>query len=99
MEDLESLLARLRSEDEDERMAAVCALDDLDDPRALQPLGRVALDSKEDAAVRREALLALGGFGPEADELIAAAVRSDSRVVRGEAKSLQRERRKRARDA
>ena len=80
-------------------MAAVYAPDDLDDPRTLQPLGRVALDSDEDTAVRREALLALSDFGPEADELIAAAARSDCRVVRGEAKFLLRERRKRARDA
>ena len=91
--DIDALVARLRSDDEDERMAVVQALDELDDPRTARPLGQVMLDRKEDTAVRREALLALGDLGAEADELIAMAVRSDSWVVRNEARSMARERR------
>jgi HEAT repeat protein len=89
---IDDLVARLSSDDEDERRAAVEALDDLDDPRTIEPLARVLLDGGEDEFVRRAALLALGDFGAETRALIEEAAADDrSAVLRDEARLLLRD--------
>ena len=89
---IDDLVSQLRSEDEDERRAAVEALDDLDDPRTIEPLARVLRDQEEDEFVRRAALLALGDFGEATRGLVEEAAGDRSSVLRDEARLLLRRR-------
>ena len=87
---IDDLVTRLSSDDEDVRRAAVEALDELDDPRTIEPLARVLRDQDEDEFVRRAALLALGDFGAATRALIEEAANYRSDVLRGEAQLLLR---------
>ena len=93
---IEAIEAALRDEDEDVRMAAVTALDALDDPRTLEPLERVLRDVDEDDAIRREALLAVGTFGEPARTLVEAVAHDRSWMVRDEARAWLRDEGKRS---
>lgn len=85
---IDELMAGLSSDDEDARRAAVEALDDLDDPRTIEPLAQVLRDREEDEFVRRAALLALSDFGAATRALIKEAANDRSEVLRGEAQLL-----------
>jgi HEAT repeat protein len=88
---IDELLEALASEYEDVRRAAVEALDELDDPRTIEPLGRVLRDGDEDEFVRREALLALGDFEQATAALVQEAADSGSDLLRAEAELLLRD--------
>jgi HEAT repeat protein len=85
------LLEALTSDYEDIRRAAVEALDELDDPRTIEPLAQVLRDEQEDEFVRREALLALGDFDGATRALLEEAAGSGSDVLRAEAELLLRD--------
>ena len=87
---IDELMARLSSDDEDVRRAAVEALDELDDARTIEPLARVLRDRDEDEFVRRAALFALSDFGAATRGLIEEAANDRSEVLRGEARLLLR---------
>jgi HEAT repeat protein len=89
---IDELLAALASDDEDIRLAAVEALDDLDDERTITPLARTLRDEEEDPGVRRVALLALGDFGDRVREYVEEAAASRVSDLRNEARSLLRDR-------
>jgi HEAT repeat protein len=85
------LLEALASDYEDVRIAAVEALDELDDPRTIEPLARTLRDRDEDEMVRREALLALGDFEAETADIVREAADDPSSVVSAEAHLLLRD--------
>jgi HEAT repeat protein len=88
---IDEVLAALASDYEDVRIVAVEALDELDDPRTIEPLARALRDKDEDTLVRREAMLALGDFGEAARELLEEAAEDRSSVLRNEALLLLRD--------
>jgi hypothetical protein len=61
--DCVDLLARLRDQEKGQRLAAIDALGELRDSRAIDPLGATLLDSGEDEDVRRACAKSLGKIG------------------------------------
>jgi HEAT repeat protein len=88
---IDELLAALASDYQDIRLAAVEALDELDDPRTIEPLARTMRDHDEDTLVRREALLALGDFEEATRALVQEAADDRSSALSAEAHLLLRD--------
>ena len=61
--DCRDILPRLHEQDAGIRLAAIDALGELRDPRAVDPLGALLLDAGEDAAIKRACAKSLGAIG------------------------------------